>query len=97
MSATTTQPTTLEFLQQQFNALQNTVNNLKEIVTGQQSEKYYTVAQVATKLGLTTAGVNYHIRKGNIKAIGGKQRYKKIIETELNNYIATISKQEAKG
>lgn len=95
MSATTTQPTTLELLQQQVNNLQNTVNHLNEVVTGQQSEKYYTVAQVATKLGLKPVGVNYHIRKGNIKAIG--KRYKKIRETELNNYIATISKQEAKG
>ena len=89
--------TTIETLVEKVSFLQNALNELKEIVTGQQSEKYYSVAQVATKLGLSNAGVNFHIRKGNIKVIGSKQRFKKISETELNNYIATISKQEAKG
>lgn len=97
MGATTTQPSTLELLQQQVITLQSTVNHLQEVVTGKQSEKYYTVAQVATLLGLKPCGVNFHIREGNLKASGGKRRYKTISETELNNFIASRTKQEAKG
>lgn len=86
---------TIEMLEEKVSFLQAAFNKLEELVTGQQSEKCYTVAQVATKLGLSSAGVNFHIRKGNIKAIG--KRYKKIRESELNNYIATLTKPEAKG
>lgn len=102
MSGTKQTDATLEELQQQHNALQQQhnvlqgqVDKLTELITGQRSEKHYSVAQVAVKLGLTTAGVNFHIRKGNIIAVGGKQRFKKISESELNNFIATRSKHEA--
>lgn len=87
--------TTIEMLEEKVSFLQAAYNELKELVTGQRSEKCYTVAQVATKLGLSPAGVNFHIRNGNIKAIG--KRYKKIRESELNNYIATRTKPEAKS
>lgn len=89
--------TTIEMLEEKVSFLQKAYNELKEIVTGQQTEKYYSVAQVATKLGLSTAGVNFHIRNGNLKTVGNKQRFKKISEAELNNYIATLTKTEAKG
>ena len=89
--------TTIEILEEKVSLLQNAFNELKEFVTGQQTQKHFTVAQVATKLGLSTAGVNFHIRQGNIKTSGTKQRFKKIAESELNRYIAMQTTPEAKG
>lgn len=89
--------TTIEILKQEVSFLRAAYTELKELVTGQQSEECYTVKQVAKLLGLTTAGVNFHIRNGNIKTIGGKLRHKKIRKSELDRYIATLTKPEAKG
>jgi Helix-turn-helix domain len=88
---------TTEELEHEVNCLRIEVSELKELITGQQTETSYSVAQVATKLGLSTSGVNFHIRKGTIKAFGNNQRFKKIKESELNRYIATLSKPEAKA
>jgi hypothetical protein len=68
------------------------IKNLKEIVTGQANEKTYSVMQVAKLLGISPAGVNDHIRKGNIKTKGNKGRYKEVTESELNRYIETKKK-----
>lgn len=89
--------TTLEQLEQELFTLKGVVNTLNEIITGQQSEKLYSVAQVAQLLDIKPEGVNYHIRNGNIKTIGTKQRFKKITESELNRYIATLTNKEAKA
>lgn len=89
--------TTLEQLEQELFTLKTVVNTLKEMITGQQSEVTYSVSQVAKLLGLTKAGVNFHIRNGNIKTIGNKQRFKQIAESELNRYIATLTNNEAKA
>lgn len=83
-------PLIIDTLQQQVNLLQTEIKELKELVVGQRSEKMFSVPQVACKLGLKPSGVNFHIRKGHIKAIG--KRYKKIRESDLNNYIETLKK-----
>ena len=86
---------TIETLQSEVITLRTEVNQLKEIVTGQTTEKSYTVEQVATLLGISCAGVNFHIREGNIKPKNNKGRYKLITETELNRYIETRKKNQA--
>jgi len=68
------------------------IKNLKEIVTGQASEKTYSVQQVAKLLGISPEGVNFHIRNGKLKTKGNKGRCKEITETELNRYIETKKK-----
>jgi hypothetical protein len=87
--------TEIETLKQEVSELKSQVLQLKETVTGQLIEKRFTVAQVAAKLGLTPNGVNFHIRQGNIKALG--KRCKKILESELNRYIETIKKPEVRA
>lgn len=82
----------VQLLKEEVTDLKTEIIKIKELIHSQVSEKLYTVAQVATSLNLTPAGVNFHIRKGHIKAIG--KRCKKIRESELNNYILTIKKQE---
>ncbi len=82
---------TIEILEERVSFLQKAYNELKELVTGQQSEPTFTVKQVAIKLGISANGVNWHIREGNIKAKG--KRYKKIKESDLQNYINTINKK----
>ncbi len=88
---------TIEMLEEKISFLQAAYNELKELVTGQQSEESYSVKQVAKLLGLETGGVSHHIRSGNIKTIGNKKRYKKIAKSELDRYVATLTKPEAKS
>ena len=74
------------------NSIVAELKSLKEMITGQQSEKTFSVPQVAKQLGISPAGVNDHIRKGNIKTKGNKGRFKEITETELNRYIESKKK-----
>ncbi|MDO8999793.1 MAG: helix-turn-helix domain-containing protein [Bacteroidota bacterium] len=85
----------VEQLQQDVAALKTEVNELKEIVKGSVSEKMFTVAQAAVKLGLKPSGVNWHIRKNALKASG--KRYKKIKESDLNQFIELNRKPEARA
>lgn len=65
------------------------LKKIKEVITVNENETTYNTEQVATLLGITKAGVNFHIRKGNIQTKGGKGRCKEITESELNRYIKT--------
>lgn len=89
--------TQIQLLQHEVATLKNEINEIKDLLNCNTSEKAYTVAQVAVKLGLQPSGVNFHIRKGNIKSFGRNKRNKKILESELNRYIQSITKPEAKS
>lgn len=86
------------YLEEEIKTLKKEVSDLKETLVNLSSEikanravKTLTVEQVAKQLGISKGGVLYHIRKGNIKAIGGKQRYKKITEEELLTFKSKVS------
>lgn len=87
----------VQLLQQEVATLKNEINEIKDILNCNTKEKAYTVAQAAVKLGLKPCGINYHIRKGSIRALGRNKRNKKILESELNRYIQSITKPEAKS
>jgi hypothetical protein len=76
--------TEIQELQNKVEILESKYNGLIEQLQQKQIEKLLTVNQVAIMLGLKPQGVNYHIRKGNIKAIG--KRCKKISEAEVLRY-----------
>ncbi|MDO9186764.1 MAG: helix-turn-helix domain-containing protein [Bacteroidia bacterium] len=76
--------TEIQDLKNKFEVLENKFNGIIEQQKQSQVEKLLTVKQVATMLKLTAQGVNYHIRKGTLKAIG--KRCKKITEAEVLRY-----------
>ncbi|MES2837031.1 MAG: helix-turn-helix domain-containing protein [Bacteroidota bacterium] len=45
-----------------------------------------TTEEAAKELGLTRQGILFHIRKGRIATLGGKQRYKMISAAEIQKY-----------
>ena len=63
------------------------LQKIKEVITLSENEITYNTEQVAILLGITKAGVNFHIRNGNILTKGDKGRCKVITESELNRYI----------
>lgn len=67
-------------LRKEVSELKSTVQRLQE----KPEDKKLTVFEVAQRLRLTTGGVNYRIRKGDIKASGG--RCKKILESDLKEF-----------
>lgn len=77
--------TEIQELQNKVEVLEAKYNHIVEQLQQKQVEKLLTVNQVAIRLNLTPQGVNYHIRKGSIKAIG--KRCKKITEAEVLRYI----------
>lgn len=81
----------VEFLEKKVAALEA---RIEETFLAKE-EKNYSVAQVATLLGLKSCGVNYHIRSGNLIASG--KRYKKIKESDLNRFIELNKKYEVKA
>lgn len=76
--------TEIQELQNKVEILESKYNGLIEQQKQSQVEKLLTVKQVATMLKLSAQGVNYHIRKGTLKAIG--KRCKKITESEVLRY-----------
>lgn len=82
--------TEIQELQNEVSELKNKYNSLIEQLQQRQVEKLLTVKQVATMLQLTPSGVNFHIRKGKLKAIG--KRYKKVSEAEVLRYMQNNNK-----
>lgn len=80
----------IEHMQSEIANLKSTVSELADILKGN-SEKLYTVPQVAELLGLKPSGVNWHIRAGSLIASG--KRYKKIKESELQKFISIHKKR----
>lgn len=76
-------------MQEDIRYLTGEIKKIKEVITPKENETTYSTEQVATLLGISKAGVNFHIRKGNLKAKGDKGRCKEITESELNRYIKT--------
>lgn len=80
---------TIAKMQEDILLLTAEVQKIKDVITTNINEITYSTEQVAKLLGITTAGVNFHIRKGNLLTKGDKGRCKEISESELNRYIQT--------
>jgi hypothetical protein len=78
-------------IEQRVQALENYVKHLQEQDPQHKDEKQYSVLQVATLVGIKPAGINYHLRMGNLKHTG-KKSYKRITESQLNEFIANQRK-----
>ncbi len=80
----------IQELKSEVEVLKKNYDDIIRQLQQRQVEKLLTVKQVANRLHLTAGGVNFHIRKGKLKAVG--QRCKKITEAEVlrfmqdNNY-----------
>ncbi|HEX7412801.1 MAG TPA: hypothetical protein VF411_02060 [Bacteroidia bacterium] len=79
----------IELLETGHKALSNKIVELESKLQQQQKEKTFTVKEAAKSLSLTPSGVNYHIRKGNLKAMG--KRCKKICEYDLLRFMKDIN------
>ncbi len=68
-------------LKKEFSEFKEKTENYINQIEAKKVEKMVTVEQAAGILSISKQGVLYHIRKGNLKAIG--LRYKKLSEAEV--------------
>lgn len=76
----------VKYLKEMVEKLAGKVMELESKVIIHVSEPLFSVAEVAKKLKLSNQGVLYHIREGNLKAIGS-ERKKQISSSELNRFM----------
>ncbi len=86
------------YLEEEIKNLKKEMSDLKQLLTTELAEikatravKTLSVEQAAIVLKISKQGVLYHIRKGNLKAMG--LRYKKISEEELLTFKNKVNNQ----